>query len=205
MRIVSTILGLLIGFALCLLIGNYQPPVANYTDLHPAIDIQMFDGHYQGHGVVQNWYGKVVERFTANIDGKWQAERGTITIVVNFTSSEQLKRTLNVTRHNDHHFTVDADDISGVGLGKQYGSALELLYDWQANIKGKPTPVTARDNLFMLDNTHLLNLTTLARFGLPIARITTFIQPGHTKAPEVREEQPIIEESKPVILDADEE
>ena len=158
--------------ALGTLAGCAGIDVAQYKAEKPAFDLaRYFNGTVDGWGMFQDRSGKVVRRFTVRIDARWDGDVGTLDEHFEYADGEKQNRVWKLTRTGDRYVGTAAD-VVGEGHGTAAGNAFNLRYVLALPVDGRVWNVDMDDWMFMIDETTVLNRTTMSKFGLRLGEVT---------------------------------
>lgn len=159
------------------LLGACSQSVTDYQSQTPRLKLnEFFNGHALAYGVVHDWQGKQSVRFTAQLCGSWQAEQGDLYEVFEFSDGRVEKRHWRLTQSADGRVSGTASDVVGEATGQLAGNTLYWQYQLNLVYQGDTTEVKVKDWLYLIDNNHLINRSTLHKFGLTVGEITLAIQ-----------------------------
>ncbi len=146
---------------------------SNYKDKTPKFDIRhYFDGKVEAWGLLQDRQGKVTRRFKVKMIGNWEKDKGTLTEYFDFDDGEKQERIWEVTMKDDHSFTAKATDSVGEAQGTQYGNVMQMKYVLRVPYKGSTIDITLDDWMHLIDDTHLINISTMKKWGFNVGKIT---------------------------------
>ena len=146
--------------------------VSGYAAERPVLDLRRyFDGTIDAWGLVHDRSGKVVQRFQVAIDARWSGERGTLDETFVYADGRREKRVWTVVKDGDR-YTATAPDVVGTALGSASGNAVNLRYVLAVPIDGNVWNLDMDDWMFLMDDTVLLNRTTMSKLGVRVGDIT---------------------------------
>ena len=152
----------------------------DYQTNDPKLDIRNYlQGKVKAWGIIENMSGKITRRFTVEMQGKWSNDQGTLEEYFIFDNGEESKRTWTVQFKNNHNFTATANDVVGIACGSQYGNSMNMKYVLNLEIdkeKRKKYKVNLDDWMYLIDQTMLINKSTIKKFGITFAKLTIFFQ-----------------------------
>ena len=161
------LVGLLLGIS-----GCASPSISSYRETKPKVDIRTyFNGKLKAFGTVQDYTGKVVSRFSADIIGSWQGNIGTLDETFTYEDGSTEKRVWTFELAEDGTFKGRAHDVIGDAIGKQEGSAVFMEYTLRRTINGRTLDFTMDDRLYLLDDVHMMNQTKMKKFGITVAEL----------------------------------
>lgn len=176
MSILTTLFGastiILLGLVF-MLSGCASPKVEHYKDQTPALDIrEYFDGKLVAYGTIHDYTGEVVSRFTADIDASWEGNVGTLNEKFVFDDGTEEVRNWTLTMKDDENFIGTAHDVVGEAIGKQQGNSLQMKYTLKRSVNGnKPMDFSMDDWMYLVDDKHLINRTSMRKFGIKVAEL----------------------------------
>ena len=92
-KIISCMAGVL------MLTGCGDTGLSIYKDTLPKADIkEYFTGHIKAWGIVQDWRGRVVNRFDVNMVGTWSGDTGTLQEEFTYYDGKKQHRTWTITK-----------------------------------------------------------------------------------------------------------
>jgi len=155
------------------LFGCSSQNIEVYKNNSPKFDVRKyFNGNLEAYGILQNWQGKVIRTFTVKMQGSWQENNGILQEDFLFNDGEKQQRTWQLTMQDDHHFTATASDVVQTAQGKQYGNAVKMDYVLAIPMGNKTYNFTIKDWLFLVDENSLVNVSTITKFGIPVAKLS---------------------------------
>lgn len=163
---------LLVAFAAFALAGCATVDVADYSSERPVLDLaRYFDGTVDGWGMFQDRSGRVVKRFHVRIDAKWEGNAGTLDEHFEYSDGTKERRVWKLVRDGDR-YTGTAGDVVGTAQGRASGNALHWQYVLALPVDGRTWHVDMDDWMFLIDETTLLNRTTMSKFGVKVGEVT---------------------------------
>lgn len=154
--------------------GCTAPKVEHYKEQTPALDIrEYFNGKLMAYGTIKDYSGEVVSRFTANIDASWEGNVGTLKEKFVFEDGHEEERNWTLTMQDNVNFIGKAHDVVGEAIGKQLGNSLNMKYTLKRSVNGgSPMNFAMDDWMYLIDDTHLVNQTSMRKFGIEVANLT---------------------------------
>lgn len=147
--------------------------VSDYAAERPALDFQAyFNGPIKAWGIVQNRSGKVIKRFTVDIDAKWSGDVGTLDESFVYSDGTTQKRIWTVRKQGSGRYVGTAPDVIGEADGETAGNALRWRYVLAIPVDGKTYNVDLDDWMFLMSDRVLLNRTKMTKFGFDVGEIT---------------------------------
>ena len=144
----------------------------DYAKLEPRVDIRKhLSGPIRCEGVIYGPLGRVTSRFTADMEGRWDGNRGVLAEKFTYDSGTKQDREWRLTIGNDGRIVAEADDLVGKGAGQQEGAALHLRYTIRLpeNAGGHALEVT--DWMYLVDDKTIVNRSQFRKFGIKVAEL----------------------------------
>lgn len=141
----------------------------------PALDPKVFfTGQLQANGIVQDYKGKQLRSFTADIVGQWNGSHGLLDEHFVFNDGEEQYRCWQLTV-DGQKLLGRAGDVIGLAEGEFIGNTLSWTYTLQLPEQQGGWKLELDDRLFLLTQNKLINKTRLKKFGLPVGEIILMI------------------------------
>jgi hypothetical protein len=176
----SAFLALLIGVALTLalialaqrLIGFQAQKPGDYAALEPVMDIRKhLSGPIRCEGVIYGPNGRVSSRFTADMEGRWDGNRGVLAEKFSYDSGTKQDREWRLTIGNDGRIQADADDLVGQGSGAQSGNSVRLTYTIRLPESAGGHALQVTDWMYLVDDKTIVNRSQFRKFGVKVAEL----------------------------------
>jgi hypothetical protein len=162
----------LIASVLLALSACSSTKISDYANNTPRLNPQeFFNGDLTAQGVLKDRNGKVTRYFTATIKASWQNNVGTLDEKFVFNDGEIQYRTWTLTPTQAATFTATAGDVIGTGQGKFAGNAINLSYVLAVKYNNSTINLTVDDWMWRVDETTVLNESTLSKFGFKVGSI----------------------------------
>ena len=146
--------------------------VSHYAAEQPKLDLaQYFTGTIDGWGMFQDRSGKVVKRFQVRIDCTWNGNDGTLDEHFDYADGTTQNRIWKLVKDGDR-YAGTAADVVGMAQGAAAGSVLHWNYVLALPVDGTTWNVDMDDWMILVDETTLLNRTTMSKFGLAVGDVT---------------------------------
>ncbi|QBF84791.1 DUF3833 domain-containing protein [Shewanella maritima] len=159
-----------------LLASCASPSIDDYVDTNPKLDLKkFFEGELYAAGVVEDYSGKVVRKFTVSMEGSWQGNEGLLKEWFIYDDGEKQTRFWYLTDLGDGKYKGRADDILGEALGQAKGSALRWRYDMMLPVDGDTYQVHFDDWMYLVDDNTIINKSDIIKFGITVAKVTLVI------------------------------
>ncbi|SEG11515.1 DUF3833 domain-containing protein [Marinobacterium lutimaris] len=162
------------------LIAGCSANLSDYRNEKPRLKLsEFFSGQLEAKGIVQDFTGKVVRRFSADIVGHWD-ENGRGVLDERFIyadGSEQTRcwRLAEDDRSGAYAYTGTAGDVVGEAAGSAEGNALNWQYKLRVPVSGKEWVLAMDDWMYLVDDRTLINRTQMSKWGLAVGEVTLYI------------------------------
>ena len=176
----TTLIALIAGAALALglvaLLGRVasfhaQKP-SDYAATGPQFDIrEHLKGPILCEGVIYGPTGRVSSRFVADMEATWDGNRGVMTEHFRDDSGATQTREWRLTLGNDGAIRAEADDVVGVGSGRQEGSAVHLKYRIRLPDSAGGHVLDTTDWMYLVENGAVVNRSQFRKFGFKVAEL----------------------------------
>lgn len=145
---------------------------ADYAASAPAFDLRgTFDGPLVASGVIYGPTGRVATRFVADMDGRWDAEGGTLTESFRYDTGRTQAREWRIVPGEGGRFTATADDVIGVAEGTVSGAAAVMRYRLRLPAEAGGWVVDVTDWLYRGEDGVVVNRSQLRRFGILVGEL----------------------------------
>jgi hypothetical protein len=163
---------LLLVTLLFILSGCSVPDVEQYRNNQPAFNVEtFFNGPLTAHGVLKDRSGNVTRHFNATINAYWENGVGTLEERFEFNDGEIQFRNWTLTPQKSGGYIATAGDVLGKGQAETAGNAFHLDYTLQINYQGKPLALDVDDWMFRVNDTVVINQSTLSKWGFRVGSI----------------------------------
>ncbi|WP_241967932.1 DUF3833 domain-containing protein [Pseudidiomarina marina] len=161
--------------ALSLLVGC-SANIEDYQGEEPQLKLEeFFDGELVAYGMVQDYSGKVIQRFRADLKGTWDGNEGVLDEQFYYADGSEQERIWYITKTGENSYEGRASDVEGVAEGTTAGNVLNWSYTLIIERDGEPFSVKLDDWLYLVDEDNMINRTQMYKFGLPVGEITLYI------------------------------
>jgi hypothetical protein len=150
----------------------------DYANNQPKLNIKEYlNGKIKAWGILEDRSGKITRRFTVDMIGTWNGNKGVLEEQFIFDDGEKSSRIWHIELLDDNNFTATAADVVGVAKGQQYGNAIRMSYVLDLEVsKGKRYNVTLDDWMYLLDEKTLINKSSIKKFGITFGKLTIFFK-----------------------------
>ena len=158
---------------LAVLAGCASPTPSDYAAEKPALDLkQYFNGDLVAHGIFTDRSGKVVRRFTVQMNGTWQGNQGVLDERFAYSDGKAERRVWRLTDLGNGRYEGRADDVVGVAQGVAAGNALNWRYTMALPVDGRVWEVQFDDWMYLVDERVMLNKAAMSKFGIHLGEVT---------------------------------
>ncbi|TCK08592.1 DUF3833 domain-containing protein [Marinobacterium mangrovicola] len=154
--------------------------LSDYREETPVLKLsEFFSGQLEAKGIVQDFSGKVVRRFTADIVGRWDEQgQGVLDeLFIYADGSEQHRcwRLKEEERSSTYTYSGSAGDVVGEAAGSAEGNALNWQYKLRVPVSGNEWVLGMDDWMYLVDDQTLINRTQMSKWGIPVGEVTLYI------------------------------
>ncbi len=154
-----------------------SPDINDYKSTSPELKLeQFFNGKLTAHGVVLDRSGALTRRFSVDLLGTWQEDKGKLEEWFVYDDGEKQTRTWYLENLGDGNYKGTANDVVGTAMGTAKGSALYWRYQLVINYQGEPLEVTLDDWMFLINEKRLINRTEIIKFGIKVGEVILTIE-----------------------------
>jgi Protein of unknown function (DUF3833) len=149
-----------------------SPVVADYAAAKPVLDLKTyFNGTVRAHGMFSDRSGKVLRRFTVNMDCRWTGEEGVLDELFTYADGSTERRIWRLKHLGGGRYTGRADDVVGEAAGQTAGNAFQWRYTLKLPVDGRVWEVDFDDWMFLIDERVMLNRATMSKFGFRLGEV----------------------------------
>ncbi len=153
-------------------LGFMAQKPSDYAGKEPAIDIRHhLSGPILCEGVLYGPLGRVTSRFVAEMEGRWEGNRGVLDERFRYDSGTRQDRQWRLQLSNDGSIRAEADDIVGKGTGRQEGSAVQLRYTIRLPEQAGGWSLDVTDWMYLTENGTVMNRSQFRKFGIKVAEL----------------------------------
>lgn len=151
--------------------------VDDYRNQSPPLKMEdFFQGELMAYGVVKNFRGRVIRKFTAEIVAYWQDGVGTLEEDFVFDDGELERRVWKLQTNSTDNFTGTAGDVVGDGEVTVAGNSAFLDYVLRIPYGDGSIDVRIDDRMYLITPSVLLNESALTKFGVKVGELLLVIQ-----------------------------
>lgn len=168
----------IVSLGICgLFLGCAPGPVDTYRGTTPVMDVKAyFDGPIQAWGLVQDWRGRAVRRFTIEMVGTWDGDVGTLTEAFVYDDGTTQNRVWTITKLSDGTYEGTAADVLDKATGRVEGSAARWSYVIDLPVADTTYRLRFDDWMWRVDDDVLINRSYMKKFGITVGELTIFMR-----------------------------
>lgn len=157
-------------------IGFAAQQQADYNDRRPLDPKRALAGKLAVDGVLFGPLGRVVSRFTAEMNCVWDGDELTINEQFIYDSGRTQDRSWVMTLGPNNTLSGGASDIFDAH-GEVAGDALSLRYRLKLPDEAGGYVLSVKDWMYALDNGTLVNRSQMRKFGIKVVELVATIRP----------------------------
>jgi hypothetical protein len=154
--------------------GNSEAQIARQNT--PLVMEEFFSGNLTAHGIVKDWRGRVIRRFSADIVAYWDRGVGTIEEDFVFDDGEIDRRVWKLQSTGTEKYNGTAGDVIGIAEVSVEDDSAFLDYILRIPYGDDTLDVRIDDRMYLVSPTVLLNESKLRKFGVQIGELVLVIQ-----------------------------
>jgi len=160
------------ALALAGVLGCASPQPGDYAALTPRLELSRYlNGPLIAHGIVTDRNGRLLQRFTVQMTGRWEGNTGTLDERFRYDDGREERRVWTLTRTADGRYTGRAADVVGEAIGQAAGPALNWRYTLKLPIEGRVWHIDFDDWMFLVDDQVLVNRAKMQKFGITVGEV----------------------------------
>ena len=150
----------------------------DYAETTPPFDLRAaLTGPLKASGVIYGPTGRVAARFTADMEGTWDADGGTLAESFRYDSGRTQERAWRIVPGAGGRFTATAADVAGTGAGVVSGATVQLRYRLRLPEAAGGWEVDVTDWLYRGADGVIVNRAQFRRFGILVGELVGSIRP----------------------------
>lgn len=153
--------------------GCASPTVEDYAQETPTLDLRSyFSGAVDAWGIFTDRQGKVVKRFTVDMQCTWQGEHGVLNERFVYADGSQDKRIWQLTHLGNGAYEGSAGDVVGMARGQTRGNAFRWRYTLALPVNGRVLHVSMDDWMYLMNERVMLNKARMSKWGVHLGDVT---------------------------------
>ena len=163
--------------ALTVLLMSCSTTLTQYDETTPEFKLEeFFNGPLKAHGMVQNRSGEVLRRFTVDMTGVWEGNKGTLYEKFYYDDGEEQERIWYLEKVGPNQYGGTASDVVSPAMGYTKGFAFNWKYTLAIPVDGRVWDINFDDWMYLLDDQRLINRATMKKFGFRVGEVTLWIE-----------------------------
>ena len=148
-------------------------PIDDYAGQQPDFDFRnYFNGHIDAWGIFTDRSGKVVKRFTVDMNCQWQNQQGVLHEDFLYSDGSRETRIWTINDQGHGVFSGTAGDVVGTAQGQAKGNAFHWRYTLALPVSGRILNVAMDDWMYRMNERVILNKTSMSKFGVHLGDVT---------------------------------
>jgi hypothetical protein len=149
-----------------------QDPAAFAGTGGPVFDLRRhLSGPIQCEGVIFGPTGRVASRFVADMEGRWEGNRGVLSETFRYDSGTVQEREWTLALGNDGRIVATAPDVVGEGDGEAAGPGVRLRYRIRLTPEAGGHVLDVVDWMYLMENGTIMNRSQFSKFGITVAEL----------------------------------
>jgi hypothetical protein len=170
--LIAITLAVLATLAAPFFIGFRSQRAAHFATQVPRFDPRRdLNGQILCEGVIYGPAGRVASRFVAEMEGKWEGNRGVLSERFRYDNGDQQDRAWRLTVGNDGTMQAEADDVVGSGVGTVSGPTVQMLYNLRLPKSAGGHVLSVTDWMYLAENGTIINRSQFHKFGIKVAEL----------------------------------
>ena len=128
-------------------------------------------GPLTASGIFFDYGGRATLSFTADMEGSWEGETGTLEEWFTYSDGRTEERVWTIRFTGPDTFTATAPDVVGEAVGEQRGNAATMSYRLRLPRGDGEIVVSMEDWFYLLPDGKLVNRARMSKFGLPVGQL----------------------------------
>ena len=164
------------GVALLFLLWSCSSTLDDYSDTDPKFSLkEYFTGDLKAWGYVKDYKGEVIQRFSVDMNGTWQGNRGELYELFTYSDGRTQERIWNLEVFGDGTSKGTANDVIGTAHGRENGFAFNWAYTLEIETDDGKMNVKLSDWLYQIDNRVVASQSDISKFGVKVGEVVLFM------------------------------
>ena len=169
-----------------LILSACTTSISEYRGGTPTLKLEeFFNGELVAYGMVQDRQGKVLRRFTVDMQASWQKSKGVLKEDFIYDDGEHQHRTWYLEKTADGRYRGTASDVTRDAEGATEGFALNWHYTLAIPVDGDTWDINFNDWMYLINENRLLNRAEMSKWGFKVGEVTLIIE---KLAPQLNEQ-----------------
>jgi Protein of unknown function (DUF3833) len=180
--LLAILLGMVIALMLVALRARYltfraQQP-QDLAGQGPEFDLRRhINGPILCEGLIYGPTGRVVSRFVADMEGRWNGNQGVLKETFRYDSGTVQHRAWTLDLSDDGQIAATAADVIGVGHGSAHGAGVRLRYRIRLAPEAGGHVLDVVDWMYLMENGTIMNRSQFSKFGIMVAELVATMRP----------------------------
>src|SRR5690606_8489835 len=123
-----------------IMLGACSASIEDYQAESPKLKLEeFFQGDLVAYGTVQDFKGKVTQRFRVEMQGSWDGNEGKLDEQFYYADGREQTRVWYLTKTAENTYEGRASDVEGVAVGTTAGNALNWVYTLNVELEDGDT------------------------------------------------------------------
>lgn len=148
------------------------------TNNRPNLIVEdYFNGNIKAWGHIQNWRGKVIQRFDLTLTGTWNGNKCRLDeIFTYYDTSKTMKRHWIIEKKEDGTYEGTASDVIGKAVPNIFKSSINWNYIMRIGSNKHKHNIHMDDWMHLMNDGVLINQIRMKKFGITVGNITIFMK-----------------------------
>lgn len=178
---IATFFSVLLGVTITLVLVAMRARLASFraqapqdmAAMGPTFDLKShLDGPILCEGMIYGPTGptgRVVSRFVADMEGRWDGNVGTLSEVFRYDSGTTQHRCWTLALQPDGGIKATAPDVAGAGTGAAKATGVSLRYRIRPTPEAGDHVLDVADWMVLMENGTIMNRSQFSKFGITVA------------------------------------
>jgi hypothetical protein len=153
-------------------VGFRAQSPADFIGKGPQFDLRHhLNGPILCEGVIYGPTGRVSSRFVADMEARWDGNRGVMTERFHYDGGAVQNREWTLVLNNDGSIKATAPDVVGEGRGRATGPAVQMEYRIRMEPAAGGHVLDVTDWMYLTENGTIMNRSQFRKFGIKVAEL----------------------------------
>jgi len=153
--------------------GCASPSIEDFSQEKPVLDLRTyFNGKVDAWGIFTDRNGKVVKRFTVEMNCTWQGDQGVLDEDFVYADGSQEKRIWRLKHLGNGRYEGTAGDVVGTATGQTRGNTFRWSYTLALPVDGRVINVSMDDWMYLMNDRVMLNKASMSKWGVHLGEVT---------------------------------
>lgn len=153
--------------------GCASPSIEDFSKEKPVLDLRTyFNGKVDAWGIFTDRNGKVVKRFTVEMNCTWQGDQGVLDEDFVYSDGSQEKRIWRLKHLGNGRYEGTAGDVVGTATGQTRGNTFRWSYTLALPVDGRVINVSMDDWMYLMNDRVMLNKASMSKWGVHLGEVT---------------------------------